>query len=68
MDAEIVSARLVRNTVPEGSNWDGQVVIDEEKFQELLSDRDPGAPAPPGTPASSAPPPAQQSAPEGGGE
>jgi L,D-transpeptidase ErfK/SrfK len=44
-ETEGVAARLVRNTVPEGANWDGKIVLDEEKFQELLSDRDPGTPA-----------------------
>jgi L,D-transpeptidase ErfK/SrfK len=67
LDTEIVGARLVQNTVPDGSNWDGQIVIDEEKFQELLSDRDPGETGTSGNPGSPAPP-AQQSAPEGGSQ
>jgi L,D-transpeptidase ErfK/SrfK len=41
LEAVLASARRVENVVPEGSNWDGHVDVDEEKFQELLSDREP---------------------------
>lgn len=44
VEAELLAARLVQNTVPEGSNWDGRIELDEAKFQELLSDRDSGEP------------------------
>lgn len=43
LEAVLASARRVENAVPEGSNWDGHVDVDEEKFQELLSDREPAA-------------------------
>jgi L,D-transpeptidase ErfK/SrfK len=39
-ETELHAARLVSNTVPEGSNWNGVVELDEAKFQELLSDRE----------------------------
>lgn len=41
LEAVLASARRVENAVPDGSNWDGHVDVDEEKFQELLSDREP---------------------------
>jgi L,D-transpeptidase ErfK/SrfK len=41
LEAVLASARRVENAVPEGSNWDGHVDVDEEKFQELLSEREP---------------------------
>ena len=37
----LLAARKVENEVPEGANWDGKVEVDEEKFQQLLSDREP---------------------------
>jgi L,D-transpeptidase ErfK/SrfK len=40
VDNELLSAVQVWNIVPEGANWDGVVTVDEEKFQELLSDRE----------------------------
>lgn len=46
LEAVLLAARRVENVVPEGSNWDGQVDFDEEKFQELLSDREPGGDGP----------------------
>jgi len=52
LDGEIVGARLVQNTIPEGSNWDGKVEVDEEQLQELLSDRDPAETAATTTPVS----------------
>jgi len=46
----MLAARKVENVVPEGANWDGNIQVDEEKFQELLSDREPAG----GTPATGA--------------
>ena len=40
-ESVLLAARKVENEVPEGANWDGKVEVDEEKFQELLSDREP---------------------------
>ena len=53
----LLAARKVENVVPEGANWDGKVEIDEEKFQELLSDREPEVAdaAPPGSGAAAKP-------------
>jgi L,D-transpeptidase ErfK/SrfK len=47
VENEIQLARLVQNVVPEGSNWDGVVEVDEAELQELLSDRDSGTTTPP---------------------
>ena len=38
LDRELLAARKVEDAVPEGSNWDGKVEVDEEKFQQLLSE------------------------------
>lgn len=46
LEAVLLAARKVENVVPEGSNWDGRVEVDEVKFQELLSDREPGGAGP----------------------
>ena len=48
VEGEFLAARQVWNAVPEGANWDGVIVVDEEKFQELLSDRE-TTPDPSGT-------------------
>lgn len=40
-DAVLLTARKVENVVPEGANWDGIIEVDEAKFQELLSEREP---------------------------
>ena len=40
VDGELLAARQVWNEVPEGANWDGIIMVDEAKFQELLSDRE----------------------------
>jgi L,D-transpeptidase ErfK/SrfK len=40
IDQQLLAAVQVWNAVPEGANWDGVVVVDEAKFQELLSDRE----------------------------
>ncbi len=40
VDSELLAARQVQNAVPEGANWNGVIVVDEAKFQELLSDRE----------------------------
>lgn len=46
LDGELLAARKVENAVPVGSNWDGKVEVDEEKFQQLLSETE-TAPTPP---------------------
>jgi L,D-transpeptidase ErfK/SrfK len=42
VDAVIAQGVLVENTLPEGSNWDGQtgLLVDEKTFNDLLSGRD----------------------------
>jgi L,D-transpeptidase ErfK/SrfK len=42
VDAVIANGLLVENTVPQGSNWDGQsgLLVDEKTFNELLNGRD----------------------------
>jgi L,D-transpeptidase ErfK/SrfK len=51
LDGELLAARKVENTVPEGSNWDGKVEVDEAKFEQLLSETETSTPtaAPDGT-------------------
>jgi len=52
LDAVLAGARLVENTIPTGSNWDGKsgLLVDEKTFRELLDGRSP-------PPQSSASPP-----------
>src|ERR1700722_1196259 len=42
VDGVIAQGILVQNTLPEGSNWDGQsgLIVDEKTFNELLNGRD----------------------------
>jgi L,D-transpeptidase ErfK/SrfK len=42
VDGVIAQGVLVQNTLPEGSNWDGQsgLIVDEKTFNELLNGRD----------------------------
>jgi L,D-transpeptidase ErfK/SrfK len=49
----VAAAPRVLNQVPMGATWDGKtdLPVDEETFRELLSDRDPQAPASPAAPA-----------------
>jgi L,D-transpeptidase ErfK/SrfK len=48
VDEVIGNSLLVENTLPEGSNWDGQsgLLVDEKTFKELLGGRTEAAPAP----------------------
>ena len=50
LEQVLAGAVKVENRIPDGANWDGKVelAVDEKKFQEMLSDSDPGA-----TPAAS---------------
>ncbi|HEY1283996.1 MAG TPA: L,D-transpeptidase family protein [Steroidobacteraceae bacterium] len=56
----VANAPLVLNQVPEGASWDGKtdLPLDEATFREMLSDRDPNAPAAgaPGSPPSGSAP------------
>jgi L,D-transpeptidase ErfK/SrfK len=47
LDEVVASAIHVQNHVPDGASWDGKsdLPVDEATFQEMLSDRDPDAPA-----------------------
>jgi L,D-transpeptidase ErfK/SrfK len=68
LDATLAQAKLVENTLPEGSNWDGQsgLLVDEKTFNDLVSgksqappasaDSDSEASAAASRPASTAPP------------
>ncbi len=53
----LAGAPRVQNTVPEGSTWDGKsdLPMDEASFKQILSEIEPGAPAP--APAAGAPAP-----------
>src|SRR5688572_16962709 len=46
LEQTLASAMKVQNRVPDGSNWDGvsDLPVDEQTFQEMLSDSDPAAP------------------------
>src|SRR5882672_9859501 len=44
LEGELLAARKVQNAVPEGSNWDGKVEVDEEKFEQLLSESETSTP------------------------
>ncbi len=46
VDAVIAQCVVVENTLPEGSNWDGQsgLLVDEKTFNELLNGRDKAPP------------------------
>jgi L,D-transpeptidase ErfK/SrfK len=46
LDAVLAGSRLVQNTVPTGSNWDGKtgLLIDEGTFRALLDGRNPAPP------------------------
>lgn len=56
LDAVLEKSLLVQNTLPEGSNWDGQtgLLVDEKTFNELLGGRTPAPPAVPATPSQAA--------------
>jgi len=60
VDQVVATSPLVLNQVPEGASWDGKtdLPVDEATFREMLSDRDPNAPAAgaPGTPPSGSAP------------
>jgi L,D-transpeptidase ErfK/SrfK len=47
VDIVIAQGVLVENTLPEGSNWDGQsgLLVDEKTFNDLLNGRDKAPPA-----------------------
>ncbi len=56
VDAVLAAAPRVQNRVPAGATWDGKtnLPVDEQTFQQMLSDSDPQAPA--SSPARGAPP------------
>jgi L,D-transpeptidase ErfK/SrfK len=58
LEQVLAGAPRVRNTLPEGSTWDGKsdLPMDEASFKQILSEIEPGAPAP--APAAGAPAPA----------
>jgi L,D-transpeptidase ErfK/SrfK len=57
LDAILSASRLVENTLPAGSNWDGKsgLLVDEKTFNDLIGGRDKGATTPttPSTPTTS---------------
>jgi L,D-transpeptidase ErfK/SrfK len=56
VESVVASATRVQNRVPEGASWDGlsNLPLDDQSLAEVLSDRDPQAPA--GASTSTAPP------------
>jgi L,D-transpeptidase ErfK/SrfK len=64
VDLVVAKATLVLNQVPEGASWDGKtdLPVDEATFREMLSDREPQAPAAaaPAAPGSGAAPAARK--------
>jgi L,D-transpeptidase ErfK/SrfK len=44
--AVLLAARRIRNELPQGATWDGEVQFDARKFEQLLSDREPDAAGP----------------------
>jgi L,D-transpeptidase ErfK/SrfK len=56
IDAVLAAAPRVQNRVPAGATWDGKtnLPVDEQTFQQMLSDSDPQAPA--NAPSRGAPP------------
>jgi L,D-transpeptidase ErfK/SrfK len=59
LDTVLAAARQVDNALPTGSNWNGknELLVSEQQFEQMLSDREPGseaATAVPATPASPA--------------
>ena len=57
VEAVLASAPRVQNRVPEGATWDGKtgLPVDEQAFQQMVSDSDPDAPSQ-ASPARGAPP------------
>ena len=57
VDQVIAAAPRVQNHVPAGATWDGKtnLPMDEQTFQQMVSDSDPNAPAT-GAPTRGAPP------------
>jgi L,D-transpeptidase ErfK/SrfK len=45
LDSVLAAARNVDNMLPEGSNWNGknELLVSEQQFEQMLSDREPGA-------------------------
>jgi hypothetical protein len=54
LEGVLAQARLVENSLPTGSNWDGKsgLLVDEKTFHELLGDRNKPAANPPSPVAS----------------
>jgi L,D-transpeptidase ErfK/SrfK len=57
LDAVLAQSQLVENTLPEGSNWDGQtgLLVDEKTFNDLVSGKNQASSEPTAQPVSSAP-------------
>jgi L,D-transpeptidase ErfK/SrfK len=45
LETVLLAAREVRNELPQGATWNGEVQVDADRLQELLSDREPQAAA-----------------------
>jgi len=65
VDTVIASAKQVDNMLPTGSNWNGknELLVSEQQFEEMLSDREPGSEAAPAPATAIAPASASTSAP-----
>jgi L,D-transpeptidase ErfK/SrfK len=55
LDTVLAAAKKVDNMVPEGSNWNGQteLLVSEQQFEQMLSDREPGSETAAAPPAAS---------------
>ncbi|HZF15536.1 MAG TPA: L,D-transpeptidase family protein [Steroidobacteraceae bacterium] len=60
VDSVLAAAKKVDNLLPVGSNWSGkdELLVSEQQFEQMLSDREPGSEAAPATPAAPTTPPA----------
>jgi L,D-transpeptidase ErfK/SrfK len=53
LDTVLAAAKQVDNMLPEGSNWNGkqELLVSEQQFEQMLSDREPGSAAAAAAPA-----------------
>jgi L,D-transpeptidase ErfK/SrfK len=58
VDTVLAAAKTVDNMLPIGSNWSGkdELLVSEQQFEQMLSDREPGSEAAPPAPTPAAPP------------
>jgi L,D-transpeptidase ErfK/SrfK len=58
VDTVLAAAKMVDNMLPAGSNWSGkeELLVSEQQFEQMLSDREPGSEAAAAAPTPAAPP------------